>query len=162
MIYIIALQEVNTAYEGKVKEGKHGKEIFGLAWDVEELSSLNESGRQIIVQCNSLKERLLDCNFDRIASNFASQMETFRQSISSFVRRVTRYRRVAATHILVVLISPEERKVKPYALTVQCIAYKSIKDNEIRKICDDVVKEMTVRGMKVAGEYDTIIMVYDQ
>lgn len=36
--------------------------MFGLAWDAEELGSLNESGRQII---NSLEDKLLDFNYDK-------------------------------------------------------------------------------------------------
>lgn len=62
-----------------------------------------------------------------------------------FVKRVIKYRREPATHVLVVLISPEERNKKPYALAVQCIAYKSIKDAEIRQIYNNVVKEMTAK-----------------
>lgn len=125
--------------------------MFELSWDVEELSSLDESGRQLLIQCDSLQEKCGDPDYDRIASNFAAQMESFRQSTLGFVKRLIRYQRSAATHILVVLVSPEERSVKPYALTIQCIAYKSLKDGEVRKICDDVVKEMTKRKMKVAG-----------
>ena len=49
------------------------------------------------------------------------------------------------------MISPEQRSSKPYALPVQCIAYKSLKDSEVRKIANKLVKEMSVRGMKVAG-----------
>ena len=69
----------------------------------------------------------------------------------SFVKRVIKYKRVAATHVMVVLISPEERLSKPYALAVQCIAYHNIKDKEVREICNNIVKEMKARGMKVAG-----------
>ena len=69
----------------------------------------------------------------------------------TFVKRVTKYKRVAATHILVLMISPEQRTSKPYALPVQCIAYKSLKDSEVRKIANELVKEMSLRGMKVAG-----------
>ena len=50
------------------------------------------------------------------------------------------------------MISPEEQNSKPYALTVQCIAYESIKDSEIRAICNKLIKEMRARKMKVAGQ----------
>lgn len=62
-----------------------------------------------------------------------------------------KYKRTAATHILVVMISPEERDVKPYAMPIQCLAYKSLKDNEVRQICNKIVEEMLARKMKVAG-----------
>lgn len=150
-MHIIELIEVNLDYEKKLKEEKQGKEMLGLAWDVQELNSLNENGRQIIIQCKTMQDKLLNLEYDKIADNFASLMDRLRQSTVSFVKRVTKYQRVAATHILVVMISPEERKTKPYALTVQCIAYKSIKDSKIRQICNELVKEMKKKGMKVAG-----------
>jgi len=56
-------------------------------------------------------------------------------------------------HILVVVISPEQRLHKPYALSVQCIAYKSLKDKEVRNIANKLIKEMSARGMKVADDY---------
>ena len=52
---------------------------------------------------------------------------------------------------MVLMISPEQPTSKPYALPVQCIAYKSLKDSEVRKIANKLVKEMSLRGMKVAG-----------
>lgn len=101
--------------------------MFELAWEIEELSELNVLGRQIIVKSRSLCEKLVQSHDERITSNFPSTTEKFRQKLSSFVKRVTRYKRTSATHILVLLISPEERRSKPYALAVQCIAYKSMK-----------------------------------
>lgn len=125
--------------------------MFSLAWDLKELEDLNEMGRSIAGQCSTLKERFLDPNYDIIANNLACQLTCLQESVVSFVKRVIKYQRVAATHILIVMISPEERKSKPYALTVQCIAYKSIKDSEIRVICNNVIREMVSRRMNVAG-----------
>lgn len=149
--------ECKNDYETKQKEGCHGKGMFELAWEIEELSGLNELGRQIIVDCDSLRDKLLQSYDERIASNFPSTLEKFRQNLSSFVKRVTRYKRTSATHVLVVLICPEERRSKPYALTIQCIAYKSITDSKIRNICSNVVEEMHKRKMKVAGKCIAII-----
>ena len=106
--------------------------------------------------------KLLDDHYDKIADNFASKLTSFKDGILSFLRRVVRYRRVAATHILVVMISPEERNSKPYALTIQCIAYKGIKDSEVRSICNHVVTEMHARKMKVAGirHYMYVLKLY--
>ena len=114
--------------------------------------TLNELGRQIIVECAALEDKLMDRSYDKITDNFPSKLCSFRESTLSLLKRVTKYRRVAATHVLIVMISPEERNSKPYALTVQCIAYKSIKDSEIRAICNKLIKEMHARKMKVAGQ----------
>ena len=154
----LALQNAKKEYETKQGEGKSGKEMFGLAWDVKELSDLNEVGRDLTVECTTLVDKMLDPSYDCNANNLARQINIFRERVLSFVKSVTKYRREPATHILVVLISPEERNKKPYALAVQCIAYKSIKDCEVRQICNKVVKEMTVRGMKVAGLYGVLVL----
>ena len=49
------------------------------------------------------------------------------------------------------MISPVEQNKKPYALPVQCLAYVSLGDMAVQRICDLLIKEMTDRGMKVAG-----------
>ena len=56
-----------------------------------------------------------------------------------------------ASHLLVVMISTEDRKAKPYAMPVQCISYKGLKDAEVRNIANRIIQEMQKRGMKVAG-----------
>ena len=132
-------------------EGKKGKEMFSLAWDVKELDDLNEKGRSIVRQCSALKDGMLDPYYDPIASNMARQLTQLREETLFFTKRVAKFRRESATHVLIVMISTEERTTKPYALAVQCVSYRSIKDSEIRVICNNLVKEMTSRGMKVAG-----------
>ena len=63
-----------------------------------------------------------------------------------------RHKRVAATHILAILISPECRNKKPYALPVQLIPYAGLNQKTLRKIISNVVSEMAARGMEVAGK----------
>ncbi len=64
-----------------------------------------------------------------------------------------KFKRTPATHVLVVMISPEE---KPYA---QCVAYHSLKDEAVRSLVNSMIKEMTSRGMKIAGKYTACITV---
>ena len=125
--------------------------MFRLAWDIKDLSDLIESGRKIKVECQTIKDKLLDETEDWITTNMTRQLTSLRGQLKSFVKSVTRYQRTAATHILVVMISPEERNHKPYALPVQCIPYNGLKDMEARALTDEVIKYMTDRGMKVAG-----------
>ena len=146
----LVVQSTNHEYEVKQGENKHGKEMFELAWDIKELEDLNKFGRKLSMECEVLKDKLLGVGYDKI-DNFAQKLDSFRERVISFLKRVVKYRRVAATHVLVVMISPEERNCKPYALTVQCIAYKGVKDSEMRTICNNLVKEMHARKMKVAG-----------
>ena len=64
-----------------------------------------------------------------------------------------RHRRTAATHVLAVLISPDNRKRKPYALPVQLIPYVGLSLKKIRLIVNNVAKEMVDRGMTVMGKH---------
>ena len=125
--------------------------MFRLSWDIKDLSDLIESGRKVKVECETIKDRLLDEAYDRVGSNMAGQLTALREKLTSFGKGTVRYRRTAATHVLIVMISPEERNTKPYALPVQCVPYVGFKDLEVRVIADKVIKCMTDRGMKVAG-----------
>ena len=96
-------------------------------------------------------EKLNDPVYDTIENNLARQLTSLRSQMTTFVKRASRYRRNPAGHLLVIMISTEDRKRKPYAMPVQCIAYRSLKDAKIRCIANKVVQEMIQRGMKVAG-----------
>ena len=49
------------------------------------------------------------------------------------------------------MISPEERNQKPYALPVQCMAYKGLSDSKVRELANKVITEMIKMKMKAAG-----------
>lgn len=94
---------------------------------------------------------MYDPGYDKVVSNFAKKHSSFCESAKEFVKRVTKYKRIPATRALVVMISPEECSTKPYALAIQCIPYKSLKDSEVQQIANSIVKEMVSRKMKIAG-----------
>lgn len=62
------------------------------------------------------------------------------------------YKRQAATHVFVIMISPEDRRVKPYALPVQLVSYAGLNQSRVRSIINGVIAEMTKREMKVADK----------
>ena len=143
---------MNNEYATKQEGGVSTEKLMmNLAWNLKDLSDVNECGRKILQECEIIKQRLDDCSYNRISNNFAKTVSRLCDLARTFVKKVSKFKRVAATHILVLMINPEQRASKPYALPVQCIAYKSLKDSEVRKIANELVKEMSLRGMKVAG-----------
>ena len=84
--------------------------------------------------------------------NIARWLSNIRETVSSFIRDLSRHQRVAATHIFVMMISSERRNMKPYAIPVQCLPYHSISTQQRRNMVSQLIKEMASRGMKVAGE----------
>ena len=60
-------------------------------------------------------------------------------------------KRQAATHVLVLLASDEERKQKPYAMPIQYIPYNQIKDQYIRDVTCKAKEEFMAAGVLVVG-----------
>ena len=145
------LEKANEEYSEKQNAEKSEKCLFKLAWDIKELEHLNSSGRQMRVNISVLVDKLRLPGSHGENENIALKVTKLRDEMVKFVKNLSRHQRTAATHLLVVMISPEERKKKPYAFPVQCIPYKGLKDSQVRSIINDVVKEMCDRGMKVAG-----------
>ena len=91
-----------------------------------------------------------------LEENIPSQLSNVRQKLVSYIKGVTRHQRTQATHILVFMISSEERRKKPYALPMQCVPYKTLTDSKIRSLANEIVSKMKKRKMNVAG-----IMLYN-
>ena len=123
--------------------------MFSLAWNIRELEHLNSKGRSLRVELSTLLDKLKDPSFDR--EYLSCKLDSVRTAAEEFVKGVTRQQRIAATHCLVIMISPEERNKKPYAFPVQCLPYKGLKDRQVREIINKVISEMIKRKMKVAG-----------
>lgn len=126
----LELSKANAAYSEKQQAGRSSeKTLMALAWKVKELSDLNDSGRELLRRLVALAD-LLDLQQQSVweRENVPRRLATVRDNLSSFVKRVTRHRRTAATHLLVFMISSEERNRKPFALPVQCLPYKGLSD----------------------------------
>ena len=148
----LELKNSNDAYSSKLQSDHYKeKDLISLAWKVKEISQLDEIGRKCYKDINSIVEKI---EWDQglwQEDNIPKQLTSIRQSLISFIKGIIRHQRTAATHILVFMISCEERRTKPYALPVQCIPYKGLGDMKIRKLANNVIQEMVNRNMKVAG-----------
>ena len=111
------------------------KDLITLSWKVKELTELNENGRQLHRDAASLKTKLEEHAED----NIPSQLCSFQRKLVCFIKGVTRHRRTPATHILVFMISSEDRRRKPYALPVQCIPYVGMSDAKIRELANKII-----------------------
>ena len=96
-----------------------------------------------------LTQQQEQCIWER--ENIPRHLATIRDELMLFVKRVTCHKRTAATHLLVFMISSEERKKKPYTLPVHCLPYKGLSDAKVRELANQIIREMTHLNMKVAG-----------
>lgn len=150
--WFAALQKSQREYEEKLKAGNTAeKSLFKLAWKVKELDDLLKEGRKLVLEVHVLVQRLEDRSYDVIAGNAARQLDTICKDLTSFIKTLSRHKRAEATHIFVMMISPEDRSCKPYSLPVQCLPIRGLKDLQARSLGNKIVKEMVARNMKVAG-----------
>ncbi|SMN01541.1 hypothetical protein SPONN_2620 [uncultured Candidatus Thioglobus sp.] len=145
------LETKSSTYADKVDAGTATTRVLhSLAWSVDELQRLIESAHKSCVEVQVIIEVVED-DVDMIRANVARKISDLKDVLIEIVRGVFWYHRTIATHVLVIMISTESRNRKPYSLPVQCIPYASLKDDHIRSILNNVVKEMSRLGMKVAG-----------
>lgn len=135
-----------------MSSGGNQQILHSLAWNVDDLSRLAEEGRKLIVELRVVKTRAEGPEVEYFSSNVPRHLCVLRDRLALMLKGMYRFYRTAATHVLVIMISPEERTRKPYALPVQCIPYTSLTDKQCRQLTDKVISEMHKRTMKVSGK----------
>ena len=149
---ITALLQAQSAYKEKVESARTPQNILlKLAWNVHELEELTSSVCQLIVDISSLKDKLADPQYDTVKENTARTLKLLRSRMAETVTKLSKHQRTAATHIFVVMVSPESRNRKPYALPVQCLPIRALRVQQVRDIVHKLIALMVERQMNVAG-----------
>ena len=85
-------------------------------------------------------------------------MLTIRTSLRGLVKEVKGYlrnlfkKKIAATHVLVLMLSNERRNKKPYALPIRYVPYRSLRDQFICDLTRDVKLKMQERELNLVGQ----------
>lgn len=136
----IAHQKVSHGYATKIATGTSTTNtLHQLAWNVDEISRLIVWRRKARAEVQCLLDTLQSDVQGR--ANLSQRLYRLKSSLHEIVKGFYCYRRTAATHVLVIMISIETQSKKPYALPIQCIPYKSLKDSEIRDILNSVIRD---------------------
>ena len=143
-----------ATYEDNLKSSKRvpEKTLFKLAWQVKELQDLLLEVRNLTTELSVIRWKCQNESCDLVKENVASALTSLSKRLEEAVKKLSKHQRTAASHIFVVLISRESRSRKPYALPVQCLPIRGLKDKQAREIANRIIAEMTERNMKVAGE----------
>lgn len=159
-IFVTGLQQATSEYEEKLKTNKATeKTMLSLAWKVEDLKQLSEIGREVLRRIGTILEKGEGSEAECTNANVPLQLTILRQKLVELVKGVTRSRRQPASHLFVLMISSEVRDAKPYALPVQAIPCAGIKEADLRRFVNSIAQEMVNRGMHLAGEMCTGIVV---
>lgn len=131
------------------KESSSAKIIAETEWDVEEY-------KYLLVECQWALAAISDLNTLLVGTGtnprtLYFKFQDFRARVEAVIRGVVRKQRQAASHAMVFMISPEDRARKPYALPVQLLPYRGLKDSTLRVLSHKLKMEMKRRGMEVVG-----------
>ena len=135
------------------------KTLFKLAWQVHELEELIKCARKLLLEVTVLMEKVKDEHYDLVKENVAQKLTSIRGELVDYVKMLSKHQRTAATHIFVFMVSPESRHRKPYALPVQCLPIRALKDSQTREFANKIIAAMVQRNMKVAGRYIIYMLI---
>lgn len=148
-----ALNKATSEYEKSLGSKKISDKMqYRLGWNVDDLSRLNEEARKMSVEVSSLLDKVRNTSFDLTTANVPRKVSDVRSALLTFVTALSKHTRTAASHIFIFMISSDKRDKKPYAIPIQCVSYRGMKEATLRRLTDQIVHEMHQRQMKVAGK----------
>ncbi|XP_066278595.1 uncharacterized protein [Branchiostoma lanceolatum] len=146
-----SLQTTVNIYQKKIASTTTSEEkLKELSWEIVELSQLIEQSQQFaqsydeILSLINPESPLMDTAISRHKVN----KDDLRKYTSCLFKKK---RQPAASHVLVIMVSDEERNHKPYALPIQYVPYASLKDQWVRDLTRTVKEVMTRLGLSVVG-----------
>lgn len=123
---------------------------IACTWDIQEFHHLLKECQWAIARATELQViRTSDSRQDELS--FSSELLLFAERLETFVRGLVRKQREPASHAMVLMISPDGRVKKPYALPVQLLPYRSLKDCSMRLLSNQLKLEMKNHNMEVVG-----------
>ena len=124
-------------------------------WSVVEFQTLLQQAQFI----KEAYEEQLACLNPAVHVYLPHHMLTIRTSLRGLVKEVKGYlrnlfkkKRIAATHVLVLMLSNERRNKKPYALPIRYVPYRSLRDQFICELTRDVKLKMQERELNLVGQ----------
>lgn len=152
IIVAVAIKDAQKIYTEKLSDKTcRSNVLFSAGWTIEELQKLIEDHQNVTVNINALVGLLEDNESVPPGINQSQSLANIREQLTTFVRSLYRHKRRPASNVYVMMISSEQRHVKPYALPIQLIPYKSVNENTMRALVGEIVKVMRSLGMKVVG-----------
>ena len=128
---------------------------MSLCWERVEYNTLLQQAQCFLATMANLVDRLKE---NQSQTREAAKCTTsLKDDKYKYLRNLyAKKRQPAATHVLEFLVSEKRRNKKPYALPVQYIPYKSIKDQFVRDCVNKIKEAMVSAKMKPVGNYHSL------
>lgn len=152
-VYLLELSSKSKDYQEKLQSRTHTEQVmFAICWEIDELNSLVESGRQVLVDIKTALDITSGSDADIQSANLPRRLSKLKTKMIDFAKCLSKFKRTPATHVFVIMVSSELRQRKPYALPVQCLPYCGLNEKDIRRIISNLINEMVKASMSVRSE----------
>ena len=131
------LEETRTTYNQKRTQVNISEEsLFAIAWDLEGYSKLIEINTAMTNTISNLLVRMAGGAQAPAAGDqsIPATLSKLRKDLGEYEKGLYVKKREAASHLLLFMISDEQRSHKPYAIPVRVLKYKSISDAKLREL----------------------------
>lgn len=118
-------------------------------WEVIEFQILLQQSQELHHKFEDALASIADANR---AEYVLPEIHDLASQSFMYLRNLFKKKRIAATHVLVLMLSDEKRSRKPYALPVRFVPCGTLKDQFIRDLTKYLKEEMTKRNLCVTGE----------
>ena len=147
------LKQSKEIYEKKRKQSTTPESsLFALAWDVNAYETLKSLNHDLQNRCRGIISKCLGPANQR--GNLPQALAQLRKGLSQYTKDVFSKKREAATHLMIFMVADERRDMKPYAIPVRALLFKSITDAKVRELRDELKVAMENLGMVVVGMFN--------
>ena len=158
-LHLYGLVAAQDAYTKKFNAPNTSQELLNsLCWKRVEFNMLLQQAQCFIEKYETMKACL--CQQAPREKEVVTALQNVEHDALMYLRNLfVQKRQPGVTHVLLFLVSDERRNKEPYALPVQYIPYKSIKDQYVRDMTDAIKPKMMKMDLKPVGKLDDIIFV---
>ena len=151
------IKNAKASYEEKKKKKNVAEQaLFALAWTVDEFERLFEMNKKLTLVVKDLVTIILK---EVKGINIPKKLSVLRKDLEEYAKGLAAKNRKAASHLLVFMISDEQRSKKPYAIPVRAIPYKELTDTGLRKLRDEIREQMSALDMTTVGMLGFVLLL---
>ena len=125
------------------------KSLMELSWDLVGFEELQKKNREFSQEIMSIVNNFL-CGQQKVVK---TAMVKLHDELLGYLKELYSKKRIAATHLMIFMISDELRNTKPYAVPVRFLPYRSITDAKLRELELQIEDAMVTVDMVVVGKY---------